>query len=205
MNERGERTMEFFERKAFTLIELLIVVAIIGILAAIAVPNFLNAQIRARIARVQADVRTIALAVETYRVDSNDVPPDMNTGPWPTYMVSHIAVLTTPIAYLTEIPVDPFNPGSNTAAAGWVPDPSAFLHSEYVTKKGSVGTFWSPFILSDLNGDEDHRGQNALVYSVGPSRIRYYPGESYNRGCWHMEFSASNGLRSFGGIRRYIQ
>ncbi len=62
---------------AFTLIELLIVVAIIAILAAIAVPNFLEAQTRAKVARVKADMRTIATAVETYHIDY-DAYPRMN-------------------------------------------------------------------------------------------------------------------------------
>ena len=56
-------------RKGFTLIELLIVVAIIGILAAIAVPNFLNAQIRSKIARGYADMKSLATAVHSIRID----------------------------------------------------------------------------------------------------------------------------------------
>ncbi len=61
-------------KKAFTLIELLIVVAIIAILAAIAVPNFLEAQTRAKIARVLSDQRTYATALETYQIDNSTYP-----------------------------------------------------------------------------------------------------------------------------------
>ncbi|MGI6458320.1 MAG: prepilin-type N-terminal cleavage/methylation domain-containing protein [bacterium] len=51
---------------AFTLIELLIVVAIIGILAAIAVPNFLNAQIRAKVSKTESEMRSFVTAQEMY-------------------------------------------------------------------------------------------------------------------------------------------
>ena len=59
---------------AFTLIELLIVVAIIAILAAIAVPNFLEAQTRAKVSRAKADMRTEATALETYNIDWGTYP-----------------------------------------------------------------------------------------------------------------------------------
>jgi general secretion pathway protein G len=92
----------------FTLIELLIVVAIIAILAAIAVPNFLEAQTRAKVSRVKADMRSVATAIESYRVDYNRM--------FPTYRVSAditrkwiFGYMTTPIAYMTSAPADPFN------------------------------------------------------------------------------------------------
>ncbi|MGI8907609.1 MAG: type II secretion system protein [Candidatus Sumerlaeaceae bacterium] len=67
-------------KKGFTLIELLIVVAIIAILAAIAVPNFLEAQVRAKVSRVKNDQRSLATGIETYYVDNNTYPVSARNG-----------------------------------------------------------------------------------------------------------------------------
>src|SRR4030042_4478353 len=68
------------KQKGFTLIELLIVIAIIGIIAAIAIPNLFNALDRSRQKRSQADLRTWGSALGTYLVDWNFYPFDP-TGP----------------------------------------------------------------------------------------------------------------------------
>ena len=62
------------KEKGFTLIELLIVVAIIGIIAAIAIPNLLNAIDRGKQKRTMADIRSIGTAIESYAVDNNRYP-----------------------------------------------------------------------------------------------------------------------------------
>ena len=58
----------------FTLIELLIVVAIIAILAAIAVPNFLEAQTRSKVAASMGDMRSLVTDIESYQVDWDSYP-----------------------------------------------------------------------------------------------------------------------------------
>jgi len=126
-------------RVGFTLIELLIVVAIIAILALIAVPNFLEAQTRAKVARAMSDLRTLHVAINSYYVDWNDclrdandhdTPPDLrgltfyreNPGVQPDllflgdrnwmasfYTFRQFRPLTTPVAYITLRPVDSFS------------------------------------------------------------------------------------------------
>lgn len=110
--------------KGFTLIELLIVVAIIAILAAIAVPNFLEAQVRSKVSRVKSDQRSLATAIEAYYVDNNEYPA-VRTGSNSvhggvvganqnalTFSVKTTTLLnntlTTPIGYITSYPRDPF-------------------------------------------------------------------------------------------------
>jgi prepilin-type N-terminal cleavage/methylation domain-containing protein len=121
------------QRAAFTLIELLVVIAIIAILAAIAVPNFLEAQTRAKVSRVKADMRTMATALEAYSADHNHYPTRhhrwqksdecsefimhhapftekvLDPDPGDTAAAVGLHVLTTPISYLTDLPHDVFN------------------------------------------------------------------------------------------------
>ena len=105
---------------AFTLIELLIVIAIIAILALIAIPNFLEAQTRSKVARAQSDMRTIATAIEAYYVDYNNyitlATDDTGYGKsatvtylGPTDNFQRYSSITTPVAYITSLPRDPFS------------------------------------------------------------------------------------------------
>jgi type II secretion system protein G len=132
--------------RAFTLIELLIVVAIIAILAAIAVPNFLEAQTRARTSRSKADMRTLATAFEAYRVDWTNYPEsnifqgETSERNFPTTIprnkLGGVLEVTTPVAYITRYPRDVFpitfplssNPTINAEISGRQDYPIYYLN-----------------------------------------------------------------------------
>lgn len=198
-------------RRGFTLIELLIVVAIIAILAAIAVPNFLEAQTRAKVSRARADMRSEATALETYYIDWNKFPRPFEAHTGGTYYTrsnwhEHIpSSLSTPVAYLSSIPSnDPFIPK--------VPDRPALKFVE-----GRHFFFNAPFSLKAIEADlglknygeyvEYRRiGGDYAIFSYGPDRLYYNQpggptGQAYTE--WQfIDYDPTNGTLSLGNIIR---
>ena len=140
-------------KKGFTLIELLIVIAIIAILALIAIPNFLEAQTRGKIARAMADERTIATAIEAYFVDYNAYPyyynrDDGTAWAGDVYGESTFVPysLTTPVAYLTRLMPTPFPPqkfqGATDARPG--PEPTTYMYRRFFNDMTVSGS-WKPW------------------------------------------------------------
>ena len=177
----------------FTLIELLIVVAIIGILAAIAVPNFLNAQIRAKVARVYADHNALSTALESYNVDRGKYPPYDDLQP-PYSGKDGLIRLTTPVAYISGgLLNDPFMVQAFETNLG--SDPGPPYHYQYADRPTSTALgFWP-------NYDPEGKFEWFLL-SFGPDKLYYHPsgGPAYN---WLIAYEASNGLSSWGNIMRY--
>lgn len=196
--------------KGFTLIELLIVVAIIGILAAIAVPNFLNAQTRAKIAQVESGVKALATAFEMYRIDWGSYAlhdPNHNYNVW------HNG-LTTPVSYIAKIPTDVFQTGQLAATQSMTTVVKQMeLHPEpFYTCSGSAA--WGNPNLDKIpqrnssddltlrfsDDPEQHQKAQGMwpngryVVSVGPDQKHTYPGV----------YNVSNGLVSYGDIVRVI-
>lgn len=188
--------------KAFTLIELLIVVAIIAILAAIAVPNFLEAQTRAKVSRVKADLRTLTTGLESYAADHNKYPnsnsyyfcgaretPDEISNAAINEQRKVLERLSTPIAYLANsfLP-DPFKPNqkrSNIRLNN--PQGQRTQTAEVNNNNPSRGFLlreqikYAAFRLNPTAGNgqalvtlADANAKSYIIFAGGPNR--FYPG-----------------------------
>jgi prepilin-type N-terminal cleavage/methylation domain-containing protein len=166
--------MSTSSRKAFTLIELLIVVAIIAILAAIAVPNFLEAQTRAKVSRVKSDQRTIATAMESYAVDANNYPEQLSFNPNVGGWLSTVSLrrLTTPVAYLTSLGacIDIFNNKVNQNAGVGLQDGQPYLFANYKQ--------FARFQSNSIDPDLFFNGWS--VVSFGPDKLNGTEGNTAN-------------------------
>ncbi len=202
--------------KAFTLIELLIVVAIIAILAAIAVPNFLEAQVRSKVSRIKSDMRTVATALESYRVDNTQYvvctyPPFLPpSGSWtaremfklyPGYPAAGKAAgLTTPIAYLASnaAMVDVFRLGHKftTPLSFQLYYLPSFIYKQGVTDLGTATGYANQ---ARVYGEWVLRSAGPDTYYQNYSNLR----GDYGAGGWNRaSYDSTNGTNSCGDIYR---
>ncbi|OPZ20102.1 MAG: Type II secretion system protein G precursor [candidate division BRC1 bacterium ADurb.BinA364] len=199
----------------FTLIELLIVVAIIAILAAIAVPNFLEAQVRAKVSRSKNDLRTIATGIEAYAVDHNTWPPGVvylqktqcvsnaaffNAMDLEDLRMHIMSKLTTPVAYLTSILQDPFkNTGARNMKTG-----------EFVRRSTyPMQTFANCIPAANVNHQAFLKGYVWAVRGLGPQAneaggiANVLIGQMFTTGLQtDTIYDATNGTVSMGWIIR---
>jgi prepilin-type N-terminal cleavage/methylation domain-containing protein len=184
-------------RRAFTLIELLIVVAIIAILASIAMVNYSQATVRAKSSALKNDLRITATALEAYVTDNGHYPPSAGVGEYYNefgYFTEPVSArmipLTTPIAYVSSVPVDPFRPKD-----GWgSPDLDTYDTFDYVDADAV------PSKGSSLTSGADWR-----ISSAGPDLYQAYGGrtagdvDANQKG---VDYDPTNGTTSAGDIVR---
>jgi len=110
------------KNSGFTLVEILIVVVILGILAAIVIPQFTQASTEARENSLKANLQTVRSQIELYKIQHADALPGAGTASWVQAMTGQTdingAVGTDFGPYLQQVPPNPFNNLNTVDVAG---------------------------------------------------------------------------------------
>jgi len=125
-------------KSGFTLVEILIVVVILGILAAIVIPQFTDASTEAKESRLLSDLQSVRSQIELYKIQHNDELPGQGTGStdFETDMTTYTLVNGTPAIpqapgdgvygpYLQQIPTNPWNDKDTVTEAATDPGTAA--------------------------------------------------------------------------------
>lgn len=179
----------------FTLIELLVVISIVLILISIALPNFLEARTRSCVARVQAEHKSLAVAIESYQTQFNRYPDYGNPSDYAQFAGEAVVFLpvrlTTPIAFLKTLPIDIFR-GQRSGLSGQ--DTTYFYMNNYETlylgKQQFAGHVREHY--RSLTGET--RRVEWTVWSFGPDL------DDDHGTHW---YSPTNGTRSNGDFIRF--
>jgi len=207
-------------RHGFTLIELLIVVAIIAILAAIAVPNFLEAQVRAKVSRTMNDMRTVTVAIESYTVDHNVGPsdngqlingvtrpygsgPPNNRVPAANFTIGYD--LTTPISYLSSTRAlrDPFKEG-RSGFEGILTDRDLYQFANWRARlRGTGESYQAAYgILTERTGEWVLWGAGPDQYTNNSNFDATNDFQVVARIPYAVSYDPTNGTLSIGDIHR---
>ena len=212
--------------RGFTLIELLIVIAIILILIAIALPNFLSAQLRAKVAKARGCLQTYRTAQEAYFTDFNQYVPDVDGGEvtqfqpyteWRNLLpfsrggdcgsseICSFMLLTSPIAYIRDLCKEPFIAEFDDGlATGGRKDVSYFEYGTYLSG-GVVPGFRNDSRDNYVYGKQ--YGLRYVIISLGPDttyNFNYGLGWQYlgSRNYFGLSpaYNPTNGTRSAGDL-----
>jgi hypothetical protein len=171
----------------------------VPVLAATSIPNFLEAQNRAKVARTKADMRSTALGIESYYVDYNKYPesvvgkeslngklPETHPAYWmPTFKGVEnkngewTAIVCSPVAYIAEVPDDPFSENGEAALGYYTPDGKKWiLFSPGPDKDYDIDP------EKDLSGNPAEALKKIEALSYDPTNGSISNGDIFYHGAW---------------------